>query len=646
MLYMGAVCAAPTPYPIVGSAERSRWDTMDDISFEQHSVAQRRYAEGNAHFAAGRIQEAVACYREALRGRPEMAEVLHNLGVCLRRLGQADAAMAAFRRSVELQPGVPDFLAQHGWSLHQRGRVEQAAECLMRAAVLRVSDADLYFNAGVLLKRVDRMYAAAEAFDRASSLRPGFLAAQFGRCMTQLPALYKDEAEITDARARYAGMLEAFIGSVSLETAEDVGRATHVVGAFQPYFLAYQEKPDRELQEPYGRFACDIMARRYPRWSVRPPVPPREADGALRIGIVSGFFRWHTIWKLFMRGWAAGLDRRRIRLHAYSLGDGKAPQRMRDGFHRFTDLSGEFETMASVIAGDRLHAILYPEIGMDPTTMRFATLRLAPLQCASWGHPDTTGLPSIDCFLTSDLMEPPEGERHYTERLVRLPGLGIHYPPLPAKAEAVDLTAYGVEPGDTLYLCCQYLSKYLPQYDRVFAKIARAVPRARFLFINPRADRRSAWFLERLRTAFAAEGLDAGAHVVMLPYLAPPAYRGLNERADVYLDSIGWSGGNTTLEALACGLPVVTLPGDLMRGRHSAAMLWQCGAADTVAANVDDYVAIAVRLGLDAEERQSLRGRILAGMERIYADLRPLRALEDFLEREVETLSRKAHSQE
>ena len=59
-----------------------------------------------------------------------------------------------------------------------------------------------------------------------------------------------------------------------------------------------------------------------------------------------------------------------------------------------------------------------------------AALWLAPIQCASWGHPDTTGLPTIDYFLSGELMEPPDADEHYTERLVRLPNLAIYYEPL------------------------------------------------------------------------------------------------------------------------------------------------------------------------------------------------------------------------
>ena len=75
---------------------------------------------------------------------------------------------------------------------------------------------------------------------------------------------------------------------------------------------------------------------------------------------------------------------------------------------------------------------------MDPLAGRLAAQRLAPVQCVAWGHPETTGMPTLDYFLSSDLMEPPDGEAHYTEHLVRLPNLGLCYVPEPVARTAAE----------------------------------------------------------------------------------------------------------------------------------------------------------------------------------------------------------------
>jgi predicted O-linked N-acetylglucosamine transferase (SPINDLY family) len=106
-------------------------------------------------------------------------------------------------------------------------------------------------------------------------------------------------------------------------------------------------------------------------------------------------------------------------------------------------------------------------------------------------------------------------------------------------------------------------------------------------------------------------------------------------QCDLMLDSVGWSGGNTTLEALAQDLPVVTCEGALMRGRVSAGILRMMGMPETVGETVDAYVALAVRMGRDRDWRAEIKARVATDKHRLYRDRSCIAALENFLERTV-----------
>ena len=138
-------------------------------------------------------------------------------------------------------------------------------------------------------------------------------------------------------------------------------------------------------------------------------------------------------------------------------------------------------------------------------------------------------------------------------------------------------------------------------------------------------------FRGRLDRAFAALGLDAAKHCVFLPRLPVDQFVAAIGQCDVVLDSIGWSGGNTTLEGLAHDVPIVTMPGPMMRGRHTMAILRMMGVTDTIAETLDDYVAIAARLGRDLLWRAAVRQRISENKNRIYRDSEAIVALEGFL---------------
>jgi predicted O-linked N-acetylglucosamine transferase (SPINDLY family) len=269
---------------------------------------------------------------------------------------------------------------------------------------------------------------------------------------------------------------------------------------------------------------------------------------------------------------------------------------------------------------------------MDTSTIKLAALILTPVQCASWGHPITTGMSSIDYFLSSDLMEPQDGTEHYSEKLVRLPNLSIWYEQASLAHDfSLNNAISGLKQNEVIFLCCQNLLKYLPRYDDIFPAIARQVDNARFVFISSLVPELTDTFMKRLAMVFQNNGLNAADHVSVVPQLNEADFLAINARADIFLDSIEWSGCNTVLESLPFNMPIVTLPGRFMRGRHAYAILKMMGVEETIAADVPDYVSIAVRLATDTSWRKCVSNRISREKHRIYRDRDCITGLEQFL---------------
>jgi predicted O-linked N-acetylglucosamine transferase (SPINDLY family) len=191
-----------------------------------------------------------------------------------------------------------------------------------------------------------------------------------------------------------------------------------------------------------------------------------------------------------------------------------------------------------------------------------------------------------------------------------------------------------LRPGACIYWCGQSLFKYLPQFDQVFPRIAREVKHCQFVFIQFQLGANvDALFWQRLDRAFAAYGLRAADYCVLLPRLEPDQFMAAMGQCDILLDSIGWSGCNSTLESLHYDLPIVTMTGPLMRGRHGAAILRMMGVEDAITATVDGYVSVAVRLGQDLPRRLVLKEKIAQNKQRVYRDRTCIAALENFLDR-------------
>jgi predicted O-linked N-acetylglucosamine transferase (SPINDLY family) len=262
---------------------------------------------------------------------------------------------------------------------------------------------------------------------------------------------------------------------------------------------------------------------------------------------------------------------------------------------------------------------------MDPLTYFLAYARLAPLQVMSWGHPDTTGLDTIDYFISADAMEPRQADAHYTERLARLAGPTVCVARPALAAAAKTRAALGLPEAATLYVCPQSLFKLHPEYDPVLRRILAADPRGRLVLIHGKDRHWASLLLARL-------GPEAARQVIVLPMLSPSDFLALLATADVMLDPMHYSGGHTSLEALALGLPIVTWPGHFMRARHTYGFYKLMAYEEMVAADAEAYVERAVALGREPALRDAARRRILEASAVLYDNRRTVAGIGAFLE--------------
>lgn len=587
---------------------------------------------GNIHFNHGQNQQALQAYEKAVSLDPNSSEVYNNLGAVLAKQGRFDEAVQYLRRAIALKP---DALSAHhniGKICHEQYRLNEALDAYKHVINLKPDFYECYTDLGNVYRDMGNESKAIENYQIALRIQPGYLPAKWGVCIAQLPMLYTSEAEIKVARRSYEKALQDFTAELPLETQEDIQAATSFVGINQPFYLAYQGLDDRSLQVLYAQLISRILRAKYPDWSMPLSMPSLKPDEKIRVGIVSRHFFDHSNWKMPIRGWVQNLNRKQFQVMGYSTGgpSDNVTVMARQLFDSFVaNLS--FEHLCEKIRSDNLHIVIFPEIGMDPISARMAALRLAPAQCTSWGHPDTSGLDSIDYYLSSDLMESEIADEYYSESLIRLPNLSTYYSPVQYDRQPLDLSLYGITDKDVLYVCCQFLPKYLPQYDFIYPKIAQQVPNAKFLFIGHPVGV-SDIFRHRLKRAFAEEDLNALDHVVILPYLDRPHFASLCYQGHVFLDSIGWSGCNSTLEAVEYSLPVVTLPGEFMRGRHSTAILKMMDMTETIADSLEHYIDIAARLGNEPEWRAQVSQGIQQKRDRLYYDMESIHAFEKFLE--------------
>lgn len=549
-------------------------------SFTERRAGQFFVDLGNKLFQEGRWQEAIAQYQKVLEVHTGDAELYFALSECFRQLNRLDEACRTLQEAIQLYP----------------------------------RNARLHFSLILILQRKGHIQEAIASANTASNLLPNDYTFKILKNLL-VPIIYEAPEEIEFYRQRFIRGLQNLIQQTSLDNPEERENALLGIGRLTNFYLSYQAKNDRELQCQYGNLVHRIMAANYPHWATPLSMPPLQENNKIRIGYVSAYLHSYsgTLW---LTGWLRHCDRKSFEIYCYYIGNEPDPitKQFQAYSDRFYHIPHNLEAACEQIIADKLHILVFPEIGMNPQTLQMAGLQLAPVQCVAWGHPVTSGLPTIDYFLSSDLMEPEKAQEHYSETLIRLPNIGVSYPRPTIPPLIKSRANFQLSEDAVIYLCCQAPFKYLPQYDFIFAEIARRVPKAQFIFLRGKVLK------PRLERAFSAVGLKSEDYCVFLTIPERLDYLMINLLSDVYLDTFTWSGGNTTLEAIACNLPVVTFPGEFMRGRHSYSFLKMIDMTETIARNEAEYIEIAVKLGLDPVWRRHIAERMNENHDRLYDD--------------------------
>jgi protein O-GlcNAc transferase len=449
-----------------------------------------------------------------------------------------------------------------------------------------------------------------------------------------VPSIMQSKQAISESRLQYERGLDELLAAPPRLDAP-----TGALGVSQ-FFLSYHGENNRDLQAktarlylkaiPSLRYTAPHCAVARPITAARPATAERPAKGKIRIGFISRFFASHSIYSTSI-GLIEKLSRERfevIVLRITPSRDDASTARIRAAADRAVDLDPDIYRARDQIASLALDILFFQDIGMEPTSYFLAFARLAPVQCVSFGHPDTTGIPTMDYFISNDLFEPPDAQAHYTERLVQLhdlPTLAYYYEPkMPASAAAPE--SFGLPAQATLYLCPQTLYKVHPDLDEILRGILARDPRGLIVFIAGQFQE----FTDRLRERFGRELPELAHRIVCLPFLPFERFMQLMHLAHVILDTPHFNGMNSSLQAFAAGTPVVTLPGRFQRGRHTQAMYRKMGILDGIAADARHYVEIALRLGADRAYAGALRERILSRNHVLFADARVVSEFERF----------------
>ena len=522
-----------------------------------------------------------------------MTDLLGRAGQLL-QVGDLAAAEVCAQEALALDPQNVDGWCRLGEVLRQAGRLGDAVSAYGEAAQLDPSHVPCRTALGNIFRNMALPDAAIHWHGAALALRPDILILHLNHLFV-LPIVATSAEQIEALRQRcLAGLGQLVEGRQDLELG-DYAMSHH------PFYLIYHNRDDRAVLEAYGK-----LVSRHLQVVDTPVRLRRPAAGRRRIGFLSGFFYSHSNSRAF-EGLIRNLDRQHFEVVVIHLPSSQR-DRVRDRIDACADqavvLVDNFEGAARQLDSLALDLLFFTDIGMHPMALMLACRRSAPVQVTGWGVPQTSGLATIDHYISGALVEGPDTDVQYSENLVRLPGLPCCY-----LAENLEPATHGRDyfflPQDIpLFGYLQSFSKLHPDFDDVLEQIAKRLPTAWFVFVEAEITSYTQIFLNRI----AVSAPILAERLILLSRMGRQEFISLAGCLDVLLDPPYFGSGVTLYETIHTGTPIVTLEGDFLRSRFVAGAYRLMGLEQPpVAHSVDAYVDWAVALIADPEGLAELR---------------------------------------
>jgi protein O-GlcNAc transferase len=541
----------------------------------------------------GRFDEARVPLETAVDSPAAPVEAFDALGSLQAAGGDHESAAATFRRAVEAHPSVAATWSNLGLALLRNAgakdgsaraeRYDEAVDACRRAIELDPSEASAWNNLGSIERDRGRAGDAASAYRRAIEAAP-----RAAEARTNLAGVLRESGHLAEALA-----------SAESAVVRAPGRA--VLHSNLLYAMNFADSiPEERIFEAHAAFG-----RRFGTGEVFSEGERRArlrelfaAGRPVRIGFVSPDFRRHSV-ASFIEPLLASLDRDRFECFAYSdvAREDDTTRRLRGLVPHWRPIHGyRDDQVADEIADDSIEILVDLAGHTAGNRMRVFARRAAPVQVTYLGYPNTTGLPQIDFRIVDAVTDPPGREAFATETLLRMPGCFVCFKPDPIEPPPRATS------GPPVFGSFNSMAKITPTTIDSWAAVLLEAPDSRLLLKARGLD--DAFVANRIVESFAARGIAVDRLDLRGRIEDPRGHLALYGEIDVALDTFPYHGTTTTCEALAMGVPVISLVGDSHRSRVGASLL---AATDpNPPRSSDRFVARAIAT-LEAERSASER---------------------------------------
>ena len=641
----------------------------------------------------GRYSESVSHHRKAIDLDNTYTDAYNNLGISLIELNQKEEALLIFEKAIKLDSTNIDLLANMASVMSELKKYKEAIYYFEKAIAIDKDNVIILNNYANALKEIGEFDKALKNYDKAIEIDPHYVEALFNRTdlhreIMNFSVAFKDinlvlkyeknsqnycikghvardmclaeesveafkEAINYDETSIEANWCLPFSKLIPIYNTENIGEIIisiedeliklkkwiirnknlrnmeSGVGAILPFYLAYQSGDNKKILEYYGDMCSEVMKEWQERYEYK---KVKITNKKIRIGIVSSHVKNHSVWNAITKGIVLKLNKKLFSICIFNLGklEDLETNIAINNSELYYHNVGELADWHRCIVDNNCDILIYPEIGMHALTFQLACLRIAKLQLCMWGHPETSGLKTIDYFISAEMFENESSGKNYSEKLIKLPNLGTYLLPQKIINHNIKHLDYFEKENVPIIICAGALHKYEPKNDWLFIEIIKKCKKIKFLFFSQNKD----WekkFHERMQIEFTKNNLEINLYIQIIPFLDERKFSYVLSKGTIYMDSIGFSGFNTAIKAIEENLPIVSLYNDRLKGNLANGLLLRLKLKELIANSYDEYFEIINKILNDENYRQTLRKTIQENKKIIYEDDEVIHSLENFI---------------
>ncbi|TVU52650.1 MAG: tetratricopeptide repeat protein [Arthrospira sp. PLM2.Bin9] len=540
------------------------------------------YNQGNQLVNEGKLEEAIALWKQAIVADPNLAEAYCQIGIIHRHQGQPKEAIPFLEKAIELKP---NFIAAHQ---NICGIYRDSSDL----ASARNAVESYLKNCGSIDPIMTAIYAVS--IYQVSGLNAVALK-RFLQLESQVPALLAHTKPV-EIKSLYANLLFAL-----------------------PYL-----RDDLEKNYKLQRLISDRYVSLISPTSTPTTIQTTKGFGnipspkTVKIGILSKNFCRHSV------GWCSAdvikeLAALNTEIYLYwsdrPTRDNQTPAFEQVAHKVFAPQNfpqglPNPQEIVNAIRQDQIDILL----DLDSLSVQINTEILAhqPARfCISWLGFDSPQISADNYFIGDHYTHPPGRESYYTEKLIRMPQTFMAVSGFKRVSADQNLLrqAYRISRDQVVYLCVAPGRKFNPDLVKAQVNILKQVPDS-ILVHKALGDTQ----IIRETYAAACQAIGVGQHRIkqISRFATEEEHRKIYMLADVLLDSYPYNGGTHSLEALWFNTPLVTRRGSQFLSRMGYSFLKGVGVEMGIADSWEDYQNWAIRLGREPELRQSIREQLMA----------------------------------